>query len=678
MKQEAKKFSAGERRTGFAVPLGALRSKKHPAIGEFPSIIEAVALCKKTGLSVIQLLPVNDTGTQSSPYSALSAFALHPIYISVESLPEFPGVCAKDKSIKKSLKDLYAANQSKSRFDYQAILNAKTDLLRRVYAATAISEGKKPTKELDAWIKKNPWIVPYAVYKNLKWKYMQATWKSWKKEDVNLGEDEIKRRWGSAAQKRENLFHAWCQMRAAEQFASASDAARDAGVILKGDMPILMNDDSCDAWACPKIFNQSLRAGSPVDGENPTGQNWGFPTYNWKHLKSTGYEWWTARVKSAARYYGAYRLDHILGFFRIWAIPERETTAVLGRAEPCRPITREELSAAGFSDSRIRWLSRAHVATSAIESAAGGHDAALKALSACAARIGNEELWLFNDSVKGDKDIFALDLGGAVGGDAANRVKARLAELWRDRCLVEIAKGKFAPVWTYTSSTSWKSLNENEKKALKALIDGHDAANEKLWKKQSSEILGALASASAMIPCGEDLGAELECLPSVMRANGILGLRVPRWRREWEKPGQPCIPFERYEELSVAASSVHDSSTIRGWWTDERQSAEAFARANEKIFGGAAWSEFSCDIAFKILSAMARAKSRLCIHPLQDFLYMDKSLWLESARDERVNVPGTVNSFNWTYRIPAALEDLRANKALCEKIKSIAKAHEAL
>jgi 4-alpha-glucanotransferase len=197
-----------------------------------------------------------------------------------------------------------------------------------------------------------------------------------------------------------------------------------------------------------------------------------------------------------------------------------------------------------------------------------------------------------------------------------------------------------------------------------------------------------------MIPCGEDLGVNIECVPKTMEAHNILGLRVVRWCRKWSEPGQPYVPFADYTPLSVATTSVHDSSTLRQWWEDEKESVKAFVMANAEYFGietgaedgplftvpkeevekkaeAVAKAEFSPELAEKLLKASATSASQWFIPPLQDFLYMDKSLWLDKAADERINVPGTVTDFNWTYRLPCTLEDLIKNTALIEKIKAV-------
>jgi 4-alpha-glucanotransferase len=667
-----------DRRTGVVVPLGALYSKNYSVIGEFPALAEFAEFCRKAGLSIIQLLPVNDTGTQSSPYSGLSAFALHPIYVSLADLPEFSKTYQSDNFFSEKYNDFIKNNPYRNRYDYDVILNTKIELLRILYASTETAESGTPSEELAAWMEKNKWIVPYAVYKNLKWKYMQSTWKSWKEADRIIKKTEITARWNNADEKRNHLFYAWTQMRAAQQFAQAAAAVRKSGIILKGDMPILMNEDSCDAWSQPDIFNQSLRAGAPADGENPKGQNWGFPTYNWEFLKSTEYAWWKERLASAAQYYDAYRLDHILGFFRIWAVPERDTTAVLGHTEPYKTIPRGELHEAGFDDGRIRWLSQPHVPTGIIQDITWNYESAHKILAMCMSKLPDEELWIFNSNIKGDKDIYGLDFGSLCNDDAAARIRERLAQAWIDRSLIEIEKDMFIPVWTYTSSTSWKTLSEDEKRRLQNMFMLLADDEQKLWQKQAADILEALTGSTGMTACGEDLGVNLPCLPPVMKSNDILSLRVVRWAREWNKEGQPYIPFSEYPRLSVTTTSVHDSPTIREWWEQDSYAASLFARTYSKTTGSRAENNnsFTPETARFILSAAAAAGSMWCIHPLQDFLYMNKSYWLENPADERINIPGTVSAFNWTYRMPASIETIENDDELISNIKTLAEIHK--
>ena len=688
--KETKSRLESSRITGVSIPLGAIATKKNTVIGEFTVLPDFAKFCKKAGLGIIQLLPVNDTGTQSSPYSGLSAFALHPIYIDLKQLPEFEALYSSDKKFAKNFDAFVKGNpyDGKSRYKYDEILNRKDEFLRALYETTSIAKEGKADAELEKWIKKNPWIVNYAVYKSLKYKYMQASWKEWDAKDQNLSEKEIKARWTKASNQKENLFYAWTQMRAAEQFKKACDAVKKAGLLLKGDMPILMNEDSCDAWAIPGVFNQNLRAGSPVDNENPAGQNWGFPTYNWAYLKENDYSWWKDRLKSAEQYYSVYRLDHILGFFRIWAIPTRDTTAILGHTDPYVAIRREQFHNAGFDDGKIRWLSQPHVRTGSIEDITWNHETATKILEKFCDRIGNEELWLFKKSIQGDKDIYESDLSALCQGDAEGRVKDVLSGYWKDRTFVEITPDNFVPIWTYSGTTAWNSLNYDEQGRLRYLIEEAEAKQNQLWETQSDEILSALTNSVNMIPCGEDLGANLPCLHPVMAKNNILSLAVYRWSRQWNiQPEQPYILFNNLPKLSVCTSSVHDSTTLRQWWDEDKGGVNQFVRTYPQYFGIEGWDNdakvrvanesYTPEKGLAYLTALASANSDFCIHPLQDFLSVSKKYWLDDSDAERINIPGTVSEFNWTYRIPALLEDISKDEELIAKIKGIADAHLA-
>ena len=241
-------------------------------------------------------------------------------------------------------------------------------------------------------------------------------------------------------------------------------------------------------------------------------------------------------------------------------------------------------------------------------------------------------------------------------------------------------------MWTYFQSTSWASLNGEEKEKLTKLFTTVGKESEKAWKKQSEDILGTLTKSVKMIPCGEDLGVAISCVPEVMNKYNILGLRVVRWNRIWSDYGQPYIPFEKIDNLSVTTTSVHDSSTIRQWWDTEKDSIKAFIFANPQEFNiteteeSSIWNKadelskqpFEPDTAEKILKACSRTNSKWLINPLQDFLYMNKEYWLEKAEDERINIPGTVSMFNWTYRLPVDIETLSKDDVLINKIKNIA------
>jgi 4-alpha-glucanotransferase len=392
---------------------------------------------------------------------------------------------------------------------------------------------------------------------------------------------------------------------------------------------------------------------------SPEGQNWGFPIYDWEAQAKDDYAWWRRRLKAAEKYYQAYRIDHVLGFFRIWAAPGKDTTSILGRYIPSAALTTADLAALGFDAPRIRWISRPHIPTAELWKALedirdewGNQNAALTAAAAEAAfsrvldRIGDEELWLFKDTIQGERDIEAQDLHPAA--------RSYLHRSWRDRIFMEYEKGCFAPLWFYRDSRAYASLSGEERRALEDLLEKRRAASEEIWEKQGKKLLSVLISSSSMLPCAEDLGAVPSCVPRVLTSLKILGLRVIRWFRNWDAEGQPYIPLEEYPELSVCTPSVHDSSTLREWWDRE---------ADQERFSGfigypSLPKVYNPGTAKLILYKAAAAASRFRVFQFQDLLHLSPKWYAPDPGAERINVPGSANDFNWTYRLPASISEL--------------------
>jgi 4-alpha-glucanotransferase len=646
-----------QKATGAAIPLGAIRTNK--AIGEFSDLPVFAEFCKKADLKIIQLLPVNDSGTDSSPYNALSAFALNPVYLTIEDMPE----CASSPEIAGRVKKLHSDYAALPRFPYLDIRREKTAILRLLYEEHQEEIAKSP--ELKRWMSQNEWIISYAVYMEYKRTHLDASWKEWPEDTKNITSAEILERWNDTKLRENHLFFAWVQFNADRQFKKAAEEVSAMGIILKGDIPIMMAEDSCDVWAHRNYFDHAMRAGAPPDMFNTAGQNWGFPTYKWDNLAKDDYSWWKERLKTAAQYYKAYRIDHILGFFRIWKTPEEEITAALGRPDPLSPITQKELLAAGFTEGRIHWLSEPHIPTQPVLDANyGDYLGTHGILHIVADRIGYEELWLFKSGIRGDRDILKADI--------PQRPKDVLLRYWLNRVLVKTGKDQFSAAWNCKDSTAWQNLTEAEKTALEALFKKKNKKMEKLWEEHARTILESLTKSAPMIPCAEDLGVDLECLPPVLKDLNILSLRVVRWAKDWEKPGNPFVPFEDYPELSVATTSVHDSSTLRGWWEKENGGRELLQNLNP---GATEPMEYTPERARLILAEAATAKSALYICPIQDFLGLVNTYRAANPDDERVNIPGTVSASNWTYRLPVPVSVLLKDKKLISQIADIAAAH---
>jgi 4-alpha-glucanotransferase len=650
--------------SGVAVPVSALRSKKSFGIGEFADLPVLGKFCRAAGLDVIQILPVNDTGPQSSPYSALSAYALHPVYISLESLPELQakpsagGAALKGIAgeIKKSKNQAEAA----PRVEFYKIWKTKLDFLRRIYREAEDGILKDPG--LETWILANPWIKPYALFCVLKEKNGGAPWVAWEesKGSRQVSGEDIETAWKKKEGKSALVFHAWLQMRLEEQFRAAAQELDRQGVFLKGDIPIMMSEDSADVWAHPGLFIRSLRAGAPPDMYSPIGQNWGFPIYNWEEQAKTGYAWWKKRLRRADLFYHAYRIDHVLGFFRIWAVSEHERQGVLGYFKPSRYISRGELEAAGFDAGRIRWMSRPHIAGESLRGIFGA-----QIPPALFVRVENEDLYLFREEAS---ESLIEGLGLEDGKTRA------LIAFYHDRMLIETGPGQFAPAWFRDGSKAWNSLGSQEKEKAAHIIRGYFKDSEDLWAREGEKLLRFMAEETSMLPCAEDLGVVPDCVPEILGRLGILGLRIPRWVKRYHENGEPFVPLAEYPELTVCAASVHDTTTVRQWWEEENDREGLWkALGLADAYGRQAPADYDPKTARRIFEGLLGARSVLVMFQLQDFFALEKNLRAANAADERINVPGTVADTNWSYRMPFRLEDFDAEGVLAKRVHALVK-----
>lgn len=634
--------------TGTLVPVSALRSAESCGVGEYLDLIDFGAWCQDASLDLIQLLPINDTGHNNSPYAALSAFALHPIHIRLQALP---GADAFHEEIA-SFREVTEQHQ---RLAYLKVLYFKNDLLWRLFEANEADTDQQAS--VDAWIVENPWATPYAAFRTIKDQHEQRSWVDWQAWQTPTAADI---EWCWATYPRETRFYAWVQYHAEKQFRTAVEDLANRGIALKGDLPILMSDDSADVWLHREYFNLAMRAGAPPDMFSAHGQNWGFPTYHWKQLADDDYAWWRQRLQQAAKFYHAYRIDHVLGFFRIWQVPEHEHSGLLGHFNPSLVLTREDLHALGFDDARIHWLTDPHLHPNAVWEATGDH--APHVFAAYLDQIGNESLFTLKPHLHSEKAIQALD--------EADPVKDFLQAWHRNRTLLALPEGTFAPHWTCDQTNAFHSLAAHEQQALRQLIDTNRAQNEHIWADHGRALLQMMRETTSMLTCAEDLGVVPDCVPDVLAELEILGLKVERWSRDYDQPDAPMQDPQSYPLLSVCIPSVHDSSTLRGWWLelgDERgRYAERLGWPAEAVP-----ETLTPELARAILRRNLDAASLLTVFQLQDLFALEPSLQLEDPNAERCNVPGTVADTNWTYRLPVSLSTLKAHTAFTTDLADV-------
>ena len=643
-----------------ALPVSSLRTQKSCGVGEFLDLMPFAEFCKLSGISLIQLLPIYDSGTDSSPYNILSAFALHPLYLSLESL-EGAETFAPD--IQKLKEDLEGAE----RFNYSLVLEKKCRLAKCIFEQVKthfLTDLANPSSEVSVWLSKNDWVKSYALFKNIKDQHFQSSWTTWAYMRTPT-KAEIEQAWNCPALYPEFAFYTWLQFNLHLQLLQAAQFCKEQGVLLKGDIPILLNEDSCDVWEHHELFRTDIRAGSPPDAENMHGQAWGFPVYFWENHKESGYKWWKFRLAVASQYYAAYRIDHVLGFFRIWATQDGESGTSLGRAIPEVRIKMSELHQLGFSAERIRWMSEPHIKTEIVmEATNGDYLYSHGQLHKIAERINDEELWLFKKEIGCEADI------GKYGLD--KRVEQALKKIWIDRMLVRVA-GKheseysYVIAWKFKDTTAWQTFSEDEQRRFLDLVERTNEKSERLWKKHGNEILSELCTCSPMQAFAEDLGAIPECVPSVLKKLGIFSLKVLRWQRNWDASPYPFIDISCYPSLSVTTTSTHDTSTLLEWWNteltqDEKIDVLAALHCEPSI---ADEKPLSVSGVKCLLRAISLSPSKVLVLPIQDILCMTE---VGIRSDARINTPGTVSEQNWSYRMPITVENLCLDTELIREL----------
>lgn len=318
---------------GCAIPVFSLRSESDCGIGEFLDIKQLAQWCRSTGQQIIQLLPINDTTTDggwndSYPYNCISVNALHPIYINLQSIA--PLSPEEEKEFEEGRKRLNEAPF----VEYDKVFRFKMKYARILFERYGEEVATEP-KYYSFYKSNKEWLLPYSRFSSLRNKYGTADFRSWN-ERYNPKRTPTK----------EDKFYIFLQYQLWKQLLEAVEYTHSLGVALKGDIPIGISPCSVEAWTEPELFHLDSQAGAPPDAFSADGQNWGFPTYNWEAMAKDGFAWWKKRLGIMSQYFDAYRIDHILGFFRIWEIPRPLKSGLLGHFSPALPLTVEEIKSA--------------------------------------------------------------------------------------------------------------------------------------------------------------------------------------------------------------------------------------------------------------------------------------------------------------------------------------------
>lgn len=644
---------------GTQVPVFSLRTRKSAGIGDFGDLKTMIDFVASTGQKVLQLLPINDTTithtwTDSYPYSCISVFAIHPQYADLHALPEL-----KDAKARAEAEKTRAELNALDKIDYEKVNDFKINYLRQIFN----QEGEKmmKTAEYKAFFQDTElWLVPYAQYSYLRDKNGTADFNQWPDHQVW---DEAERKAladpKTAAYKNVAFFY-FVQFVLDRQMQEAHEHAKTKGVILKGDIPIGVNRNGCDVWTEPKYFNLNGQAGAPPDDFSANGQNWGFPTYNWFEMLKDGCQWWNRRFKNMARYFDAYRIDHVLGFFRIWEIPVHSVHGLLGQFAPALAMSREEIESYGLHFQEDRFI-RPFITDWVLDRVF--HERAGEVKEKYLDRL-DDERYQMKPEVDTQRKVEALF------ADATDE-----KELWlRDGLYALISDvlfvrdhtnpGVFHPRISAQLDFIYESLYDNDKAAFNRLYNDYFyRRNNQFWYQEAMKKLPKLVQATRMLVCAEDLGMVPDCVPWVMDELKILSLELQ------SMPKDPSVKFghlSRNPYRSVCTISSHDMPTLRMWWDENVQRTQEYY--NTMLYRqGPAPHPLPGWLASDIISRHLTSPSMLCILSIQDWLATDEALRLPDADAERINIPANPKHY-WRYRMHLNIEDLAADKRFVQSI----------
>ncbi len=649
------------RGAGVAIPVFSLRSADDFGVGDFADIRLMADWAALTGQTIIQLLPVNDTNmtgtwTDSYPYNSISSFALHPMYLRPSEAGRLDDAeaMARYEQERQRLQALPAV-------DYEAAFKLKMDYMRDLFNQER--ETIVSSDEFKSFVEKNAgWLTPYAAFCVLRDRFSTPDMTQW-------GEYAVYDPAKVAALIKESgdeiNFVYFLQYHLDRQLRDARNYAHSRGVALKGDIPIGISRTSVDAWLRPELFNLDASAGAPPDDFAVNGQNWGFPTYNWDAMARDNFSWWKDRFRNMARYFDAYRIDHVLGFFRIWQIPLDQLHGLLGVFNPALPFTEQELRQ--------------------------NYDFGLNPSVNCRPYIADWTLGeIFGPRAEEIKERFLLPIGGGRYELRPELATQKAIAAWGetiaaehpDRDLIEplmglidqvlflpdpYRQGYWHPRIDARKTFSYRALTDYERYQYDRLYDDFFyRRNDDFWRHKAMEKLPPIIEATKMLTCAEDLGMIPACVPSVMDELRILSLEIQRMPKDPNRQfGDPAL----YPYLSVCATSTHDMPGIRGWWESDRGMAQSFFnnvlhQPGEAPFYAEPW------ICSMIIDSHLHSPSMLCILPLQDYLAIDSDIRRENPADEIINEPSNPRHY-WRYRMHLSLEELLGAEAFNNRLNAM-------
>ncbi|KAH0575220.1 4-alpha-glucanotransferase [Spironucleus salmonicida] len=665
--------------SGVNTPVFSLKTTNSVGCGEFSDLKMLSDLCSKTGVRVIQILPINDTQCENNwkdsyPYSGISVFAMHPIYA---NLREIEGASEFEKEIQGAKMRCAGGEIS---MDYELTISEKMRILRLIYnKQIGKLEGKikkwvAETRDVDYW------IYGYCVFKWLTEQFGTIDFSKWGKNAVYDNEKFVKLDMQErqvylkdifyGTKKSEIWFYAFIQYVLDQQLVSAASYARENGVFLKGDIPIGVNPISVDTWERTGLFNMDTCTGAPPDQFSETGQNWGFPTYNWTEMqKDNQFEWWSIRFRSMERYFDSFRIDHVLGWFRIWEIPGEcvKGNGRLGHFAPCDPIYWDRIQFWDIDRLCEPLLEKSNVIPTLCNVSEYEF-------------LENNGFFYF-DSIQ-NRLRFSLNEKQSV--DKARKlitddaqfenIKTAIVLLNANRCMTrDRLNGQncghpiFCNLKYATETPSFKALNDGTKHLLREIANDYFfKAHQGVWADTASIRLPIIGKASNMLIIGEDLGLLAPIVPQKMEEFGLLGLRVHNM------PSNPQNTFqtqENYSWMTVCTPGTHDCPSLRSWWSRGGKQVEEYWRTELDRHDDCWKKPLTVSDSLNIVRKLLHTESMISMFLIQDWTAItEKTRYSGDVAKEDINHP-EIAEWYWRYRMPMTIEDLLENKEFCSLVR---------
>ncbi|MDR1980058.1 MAG: 4-alpha-glucanotransferase [Tannerellaceae bacterium] len=646
---------------GTVIPVFSLRSGQSFGIGDLGDLRKFIDWIKKTHQRIIQVLPMNDTTMSytwldSYPYSAISIYALHPVYIDLLWMGALNDA-GKAAFYAEKQKEL----NSKESVDYEGVLTYKIDYCRIFFEQEGQSLLESP--EYAAFYRENAsWLIPYAAYSYFRDTYKTPDFSKWG-GDAIYNKQRIDRLCDKTSEAYPEVsFFFFLQFILHTQFRNVSDYARRNGIVLKGDIPIGVNRTSVEVWTEPDYFNLDAQAGAPPDDFSVNGQNWMFPTYNWEAMERDDFSWWKKRLLHMNNYFDCFRIDHILGFFRIWEIPQESVQGLRGHFNPALPFSKEEIEHYGLSFNESRFTTP-HIRYDFLPELFG--DLTDEVKNAYLAQSSSRHFVLkpFCDTQRKIEALF-----DGKGDQASLLIRNGLYAIANETLFLpdRHEKGKFHPRISANQSFIYRELTSSDRYAFDHLYwEFFYHRHNHFWRAQAFKRLTPLIASTQMLVCGEDLGMIPESVPDVMNKLQILSLEIERMPKAANREFADLryLPY-----LSVCTTSTHDMSPLRNWWKEDQAKTERYDRHVLQYPAGAVPDECTAEIATQIISNHLAAPSMLAIIPLQDWFAVDDTIKRKDIESERINIPANP-AYYWRYRMHITIERLMDADVLNDKIR---------